>query len=328
MERDQNSVTLITDGNAGFNRHMPGIGPVHSGFYDVYHSLQAMLADATALIKNSDVVHCVGHSLGGAVANLVAIHIAQLGARVRLYTFGAPRVGLSIANYDKIMNAKIGERNIYRVSHNFDPIPMIPVMPYIHALPNTHDKNNFFIRSPITHPTMGNHDAYNYINSVHGKNWSQLRADKLNEGYLDIQYFNNWRGSDSWLKQYLGHSANFIMGIVQRVLRGLLDTLGVGLVSIATILDVLALAIRSGIDILRATSSFMIKFISDCAKMFGMAADISIGLINKLYRKLLAEIAIISKQALAAGTKVANSKEFQIILAAATTSGSIGLLCI
>ena len=316
---------LLTDANISAKRNFPGVGPIHAGFYDVYKSILPVLSDIQSIVQAADVVHCVGHSLGGAVANLVALHFAQLGSNIRLYTFGAPRVGFRVALYDAVINGYVGEENIYRVSHNFDPIPMIPVAPYIHALPSIRDNNNIFIGSPVSSISLDNHDTNNYINSVRGKNWNVLRTNKLKQGYLDKQYFTSWRSSDSWLKQYIGNSVNTRMSILQRVLQGLIDTLGIGFTEVATIFDLLVIAIRNGYDSFVVAKSFVIKFITDCANLFGMAVDLSIDVLTKLYRKLMAELAIAAKLALAKAAKVAKSTEFRFVLKTAT-HGSIGLL--
>ena len=318
---------LLTDANISTKRNMPFVGPVHAGFYDVYKSILPTLKSANDLISSSDVVHCVGHSLGGAVANLVALHMATKGANTRLYTFGAPRVGLIAAQYDKVINFQVGEKNIYRVSHNFDPIPMIPVAPFIHAHPKISDKNNIFIGSPMQSITIDNHDTEKYIKSVRGKNWTALRAEKLKQGYLDKQYFNSWRNSESWLKRYIGLSINAGMAILQRVLQGLIDTIGIGFTEIATILDLLVMAIKNGLEIFKVAKNHITKFISDCAKMFGMAIEISKQMLSKLLRKLLAEITITAKMAITRASKAAKSKEFKLILSTATPA-SIGLLLI
>jgi hypothetical protein len=204
---------------------------------------------------------------------------------------------------------------------------MIPVAPYIHALPSIKDKNNFFIGSPVESISIANHDTGNYISSVRGKNWDALRAEKLKQGYLDKQYFNSWRSSDTWLKQYIGRAVNDRMAVLQRVLQGLIDTVGVGLSEIATLLDLLAIAIRNGIEIYQIAKSHVLKFIGDCARMFGMAVEISKQILQKLLRRLVAELAITAKLAMATATKAAKSQEFRVILTAATV-GSIGLLCI
>lgn len=318
---------LITDANISSNRNMPGIGPVHAGFYDVYKTVLPTLNAAREVVDAADVIHCVGHSLGGAVANLIALHFARKGVKTRLYTFGAPRVGLRAAQYDQLANLYIGEKNIYRVSHNFDPIPMIPVAPYIHALPSIKDKNNIFIGSPVQAIDIQNHDTGNYISSVGVKDWNTLRSDKLKQGYLDKQYFVSWRSSESWLKQYLGHSINAGMAILQRVLQGLIDTVGIGFSEIATILDLLAVAIRDGINIFKVAKNHISKFIADCARMFGMGVEVSKTVLSKLFRKLMTELAITAKMAMIKAVKIAKSKEFKVVLSTAT-AGSIGLLLI
>jgi|GEM_PF-862065 len=316
---------LLTDVNISSNRHMPGAGPIHAGFFDAYNSLKPQLLQLEASIKSADVVHCVGHSLGGAVANLVAIHCSQLGAEVKLYTFGAPRVGLNTALYDKVLVNYLGEENIYRVSHSLDPIPMIPVAPYIHVLPSIKDANNFFIGSPINSISLENHDTAKYIQSVEGRSWDDVRCVKLKEGYLNKQYFNQWRASDNWLKQMVGVSVNATMSVLQRVFQGLIDSVGVGLKDVATLIDLLVVAIQRGVEIFQVSKSYIAKFLSDCAKMFGYAVEISHDILVKLLRKLKVELALAAKMALAAAGKVGRSTEFKVILAA-SGAGALGCL--
>ena len=174
---------------------------------------------------------------------------------------------------------------------------------------------------------MDNHDTGNYISSVRGKKWNELRADKLKQGYLDKQYFVSWRASESWLKQYIGHSINAGMAVLQRVLQGLIDTVGIGFTEVATILDLLAVAIRNGISIFQVAKSHIAKFIGDCARMFGMAVELSAKVLGKLFRKLMAELAITAKIALSKAAKLEKSREFNVIISAAS-AGSIGLLLI
>jgi triacylglycerol lipase len=316
---------LLTDVNISSNRNMPGAGPIHSGFFDTYNSIKPQLATLQTVIEQADIVHCVGHSLGGAVANLVAIHCAQLGAEVKLYTFGAPRVGLNTALYDKVLANYLGEENIFRVSHSLDPIPMIPVAPYIHVLPSIKDAHNFFIGSPINSISLENHDTANYIRSVEGKEWQDVHSSKLKEGYLNKQYFNQWRASESWLKQAVGASVNSAMSLLQRIFQGLIETIGVGAKDVATLIDLLVVAIERGVEIFQISKSYIAKFLSDCAKMFGFAVEVSREILIKLLRKLKVELALAAKMALATAGKFGRSTEFKIILAACGAS-SIGCM--
>ncbi|MCW8877364.1 MAG: lipase family protein [Kangiellaceae bacterium] len=317
---------LLTDANAGLARHMPGIGPVHAGFYDVYRSLKPTITAARAELDAADVIHCVGHSLGGAVANLIAIDLVKnYRGKIRLYTFGAPRVGLRIQQYDKRVARMIGADNIFRVSHNFDLIPMIPVAPYIHVHPDVKDKNNFFLESPVSKIGLDNHETDRYIDTVQGLDWSELRSRKLERGYLDQQYFHSWRASDSWFKRQIGNAMNVSMAIMQRILQGLIDTVGLAYTGIATILDLFVIAIREGTDMVRAGQGYVRRFITDCIKIFNMGVDFTTKVLRKLLAKLTSELTIIAKQALKRAGKMAKSKEFQTFLRAVTT-GSIGLL--
>ena len=75
-------------------------------------------------------IHCIGHSLGGALANLAALDVAPFGPP-ELYTFGAPRVGL--IGLARAITSAVGSERIHRVAHIADPVPMVPLIPYVHA---------------------------------------------------------------------------------------------------------------------------------------------------------------------------------------------------
>ena len=318
---------IITDANFSANRLMPQVGPVHSGFYDVYSSLKPTLANARDEIQAADYVHVVGHSLGGAIANLVAIHIARsAGKKVRLYTFGAPRVGLGLMEYDNIVKKIIGEENIFRVSHNFDPVPMVPVAPFCHVLPSLDDKNNFFIGSTVNRISGKNHDMTNYIASMGNKKWRDLDVDKRTDGFLNQQYFTSWRNSDSWLKRYIGHKLNAKLASLQRVLLGMVNTLGVKLMKIATVLDLLALAIKHGVKFYDTAKGYVARFIQDCARMFNAAVGLTASILRKLLIKMANETARVVKEGLDRAGKVIRSREFRAVLAAGVPAASIGVL--
>ncbi|MCH2077619.1 MAG: lipase family protein [Rhodobacteraceae bacterium] len=108
---------------------------VHSGFPKIYNS---MADDVRHLIKDADprTIHFVCHSLGGALATLASLDYAKAGTADRyLYTFGAPRVGGSAMGQD--LERMIGQQRIKRVYNLSDPVPLIPLCPYMHAGPGT-----------------------------------------------------------------------------------------------------------------------------------------------------------------------------------------------
>lgn len=135
-------------------------------------------------------VHCVGHSLGGAVATLVAdwVKANRPGTTPYLYTFGCPRVGSE--GFARSLTQNIGTENIYRVFHGCDPVPMVPIWPFVHApLPgNTYGLD--YSGNKILFWQA--HFIDNYANAVGGlQEWDDLltvqspkRSDKEIESWL------------------------------------------------------------------------------------------------------------------------------------------------
>jgi len=118
-------------------------------------------------------VHCVGHSLGSALATLAADTIA-LNARpktVKLYTFGSPRVGFE--GFSRRLTDNIGDENIYRVHHSTDIVSHVPEWPFIHVpVPGDAISIAGFGYNPISA-----HFKDNYLKTVtklEGKGWAKL----------------------------------------------------------------------------------------------------------------------------------------------------------
>lgn len=112
----------------------PGGCAVHAGFNRVARSV---LLDINTQLTNKfpTRIHVVGHSLGGAVSNLLAASFATQGVGVELYTFGAPRAGLK--PFRELLAQNVGELNMYRAFSLSDPVPMVPIHPFFHA-PGVH----------------------------------------------------------------------------------------------------------------------------------------------------------------------------------------------
>lgn len=75
---------------------LPGKGwRTHAGFTELYGLLRPGLRKALAQIKSRKQLYVTGYSLGGALACLCAMDpaVRKTASSVRLYTFGAPRVG-------------------------------------------------------------------------------------------------------------------------------------------------------------------------------------------------------------------------------------------
>ena len=67
----------------------------------------------------------VGHSLGGAIAELDAVDLRNDGSPTDLYTHGAPRTGSQQIS-DYITSTPAQDGSICRITHYDDPIPKLP----------------------------------------------------------------------------------------------------------------------------------------------------------------------------------------------------------
>lgn len=119
----------ITDGNIGLSTSVSG-SSVHNGFNRSFESFRPALQSFVERSSGKGTFHCVGHSLGGALASLVADWISSsYGRATHLYTFGSPRVGQR--------NFAVGTTNrvskIYRCTHGADPVTVVPLWPFLHA---------------------------------------------------------------------------------------------------------------------------------------------------------------------------------------------------
>ena len=92
-----NNADIISDARIGTQFSKNGT-QVHIGFNEIFKS---MFKDIREFLsqnqkKITGTIHCIGHSLGGAVATLAADWIkSQTGLTVKLYTFGQPRIGMA-----------------------------------------------------------------------------------------------------------------------------------------------------------------------------------------------------------------------------------------
>jgi hypothetical protein len=92
--------------------------PVHSGFDQ---AARAIYNDVTPYLKPEYKTYVTGHSLGGAVAALLAVYLMEDGVQVaRVVTFGQPR----FTTRDGVK--RLGLLPLTRVVDEYDVVPMIP----------------------------------------------------------------------------------------------------------------------------------------------------------------------------------------------------------
>jgi hypothetical protein len=101
-------------------------GLVHLGFEMMERSVRDSIAAALGNIPADTRVTVIGHSLGGAMANLAAVDLKRNMGRkvVDCCTFGGPRVGKFI--FRSKFNEFIPE--CYRVTNRGDIVPHVPTM--------------------------------------------------------------------------------------------------------------------------------------------------------------------------------------------------------
>ncbi len=113
------------------------------------------------------------HSLGGALATLAANWLRaspEVNSKVRLYTFGAPRVGGKSFS----INATSRLDNIYRCVNGADPVPKVPVWPFYHAPFNGSE----YLVSRQQGLNFSCHNMQNYVELANFQSWGKIYSQK------------------------------------------------------------------------------------------------------------------------------------------------------
>ena len=130
---------------------------IHQGFYNQFISVEPHIRD---FIDDVSDVYITGHSLGGSISHVAAVHLAEIYPHIRFtcHTFGSPRVG----------NQHFADwfyTHVYdhaRVVNKFDPIPLLP-----HGPMWVHLKNRLELDSEDAHwYNLRDHDIDVYINRL------------------------------------------------------------------------------------------------------------------------------------------------------------------
>ena len=107
-------VRLVSDVRTGIR--------LHKGFRDA--SLGVMeIIDRDHTVEHT--VHVTGHSLGGAVAQIIGMWLHKRGNNVQIFSYGSPKVS------DQVLSE--GQPTHWRVVRRSDPIPFTPPWPYSHT---------------------------------------------------------------------------------------------------------------------------------------------------------------------------------------------------
>jgi len=107
-------VRLVSDTRTGIR--------LHKGFRDAAVTIMQII-DTTKTLEHT--VHVTGHSLGGAVAQIIGMWLHKRGKNVQIYSYGSPKVSSEVLSG--------GQPTHWRVVRRSDPIPFTPPWPYAHT---------------------------------------------------------------------------------------------------------------------------------------------------------------------------------------------------
>lgn len=258
---------FITDARIGLQRSKTGM-PVHIGFNHTFSSMVPAIRAYLAKNPVSGNVHCIGHSLGGAVATLAADWVSSnVTRKVKLYTFGQPRVGLTF--FSSAVTRKLGRDNIHRTFHTTDPVPMVPIFPYVHnPLPGLGHgiKSENLILSGEAHSMLG------YVKSVKGKSWLDIgvSAPVNNHESAIEEWLRSRRHENSSSPKTFEWVEDAIFWLIKKTLTGLVSMVQLATMGVHTFLDKLAWALQKGLDLGENVASYVMLFIHKIMRILGI----------------------------------------------------------
>jgi triacylglycerol lipase len=265
----------VTDANCGMQIG-PGGHLVHAGFNDTWKSFTAEV-QAFLRGRNPSTIHCVGHSLGGALATLNADHLSSVGAgQVKLYTFGCPRTGT--IPFARALTTRVGAQNMFRVHHLSDPVTMVPIFPFQHVpthLPGL----------SITNSDNGliNFNAHrmlaSYEPAVSGLSWEDLvkaqpqaPSDIKTQSWLESMAANQGtvlKGSAKALTM-IGHAMTWLLKKAGQLMVGVLGTaIAVG----CTVLDQVAWMLTKAVELSAQLGRMVMGLIVAIMRFLGRTAS-------------------------------------------------------
>jgi hypothetical protein len=121
-------VRLVDDARTGIK--------LHKGFRDAAVTIMQIIDTETKTGRTvvqgrtlkyplEHTVHVTGHSLGGAVAQIIGMWLHKRGKNVQVFSYGSPKISSQVLSS--------GQPTHWRVVRRSDPIPYSPMWPYAHT---------------------------------------------------------------------------------------------------------------------------------------------------------------------------------------------------
>lgn len=293
----------VSNANVGLQTG-PGGELVHAGFHEVWKSFAAEISTFMRG-RHPRLIHCVGHSLGGALATLNADYFSSSrAAEVKLYTFGCPRTGGQY--FSRSLCQRVGEQNIYRVQHRSDPVPKIPLFPFFHVPLATGGYQlaggSFGLINTAAHSMLKS-----YIPGVKDTSWADLaRSSAASSHDMEPQ---PWMGlvaaggggivmSSAWALSMIGKALSWVL---RQASLAFFTALSIGFTVGFTVLDQLAWMLSKGAELSVEISLYVRAIITAIFKFLGRTvvagASLTLSFIRWVLGLLFHALATVANQA-------------------------------
>ncbi|MGH1373543.1 MAG: lipase family protein [Cellvibrionaceae bacterium] len=260
----------LSNANILYSRSSKGYR-VHDGFNQAFRSMLPGIKEFVAALPVGTEVHCVGHSLGGALATITGEWVANNSSlKPRVYTFGSPRVGFT--DFAEGCTSLLGCERIYRTYHTSDIVPCIPIWPFTHT---PYKSKDYGIKTPGLVPGAEWHDMSAYEKNVKKKSWDVL--------YSERPVPRNDAGIEQWLKknvrvpstmEALEWISDAIGYVVRKCVSAVASTIDFVGASMFTIMDKLSYILSKAMRIDELLSDWVLYLMRKISNFLGKASAI------------------------------------------------------
>lgn len=158
--------------------------PIHSGFLTVSNGIVDFIENKFSDVKYKDYKYkFYGHSLGGAVANIVAMHLHDSGRTVELVaTFGAPR----FTTNEGARKYQVLNQVTYRIVRCDDVVPFLPPPNFWGWTSNSYETGGnllLLLKPPFFDYSIGVDIERDFMQQLRIELNSPLNHDKLANGH-------------------------------------------------------------------------------------------------------------------------------------------------
>lgn len=250
---------------------------VHDGFNKAFKSMQPTIKNLLDELNGIHTVHCIGHSLGGALATICANWL-QSHYRTYVYTYGSPRVGLH--QFAKSLTKTMGE-NIYRVYHKTDPVPFIPTWPFVHVPEGV---DSYLLYSPGDFFTAKYHSMKEYSSKVKNKSWQE--ASQLHEAPKDQLTIIRWLKSEIKAKFGFESMCNLNDALIY-ILRLAGYVVPLVVTCSKSLIDSISFALNKSLNLVKSIAALIVLFVKKVFEILGTVREVEVDLLSTQFLKEL-----------------------------------------